>query len=164
MPLPPMAKRRLQAQLAVKTETGAVFHGPRIRLLEAIDKHGSIAQAARRIPMSYKAAWDALDDLNHLGDFPGIERSISAAAGGGTKLTAHGRKMVAMFRAIEGEYQAAMDHLYSEAAAVPGPDKAAFQRLLRRITLRTSARNQLACTVLRIEAGLVNALVSLGLD
>ena len=49
-----MAKRRLQAHLAVETQSGAVLGGPRIRLLEAVDKYGSISQAARRIPMSYK--------------------------------------------------------------------------------------------------------------
>src|SRR5262245_36278885 len=159
-----MAKRKLQASLEVETESGAVLRGGRIRLLEAIEKYGSISQAARRIPMSYKAAWDALDDLNNLADFPVIERSIGGAGGGGTKLTDYGRKMVAMFRAVEGEYQAAMDHLYREAIALEGADKATFQRLLRRIALRTSARNQFACTVLRIEAGPVNALVFLALD
>ena len=159
-----MAKRRLHARLEVETESGATLGGARIRLLEAIDKYGSISQAARRIPMSYKAAWDALDDLNNLADFPLIERSIGGAGGGGTKLTDYGRSMVAMFHAIEGEYQAAMDHLYSKAAAAEGADKADFQRLLRRITLRTSARNQFACTVQSIEAGPVNALVFLALE
>jgi len=65
-----MAKRRLQARLEVETEAGALLGGARIRLLEAIDKFGSISKAAQRIPMSYKAAWDALDDLNNLADFP----------------------------------------------------------------------------------------------
>ena len=109
--------------------------GPRIRLLEAIDKHGSISQAARHIPMSYKAAWDALDDLNNLADFPVIERSIGGAGGGGTKLTDYGRKLVAMYRAVEDEYQTAMDRLHGEVKSADEADKAAFQRLLRRITL-----------------------------
>ncbi len=159
-----MAKRKLQARLEVQTEAGAVLGGPRIRLLEAIDKYGSISQAARRVPISYKAAWDALDDLNNLADFPVIRRSIGGAGGGGTNLTEYGRKLVAMYRAVEGEYQAAVDHLHGAAAAVDGADVAAFQRLLRRLTLRTSARNQFACTVSRIEKEMVNALVLLALD
>jgi hypothetical protein len=57
--------------------------------------------------MSYKAAWDALDDLNNLADAPVIERSIGGAGGGGSKLTEYGRKLIAMFRAIESEYQVA---------------------------------------------------------
>ncbi len=87
-----------------------------------------------------------------------------APAGEVTKLTDYGRKLVAMYRAIEGEYQTAMDRLQGEATGRDGADKVAFQRLLRRITLRTSARNQFACTVSSVEAGPVNALVFLALD
>jgi len=159
-----MAKRKLQARLEVETEAGAVLGGPRIRLLEAIDKYGSISQAARRIPMSYKAAWDALDDLNNLADFPVIERSIGGAGGGGTQLTGYGRKLIAMFHAVESEYQSAVDKLHSQVVAAERTDKAAFQHLLRRMTLRTSARNQFACSVSRVEVGPVNALVFLSLD
>ncbi len=57
-----------------------------------------------------------------------------------------------MFRAVEGEYQAAMDRLVEEAAGSEGTDKAAFQRLLRRMTLHTSARNQFFGTVSRVVA------------
>ena len=158
-----MAKHRLQAHLEVETEAGAVLGGTRIRLLEAVDKFGSISKAAQRLPMSYKAAWDALDDLNNLADFPVIERNIGGVGGGGTKLTDYGRKLVAMFRAVEEEYQAAMDHLHSETTGSNVEDKAAFQRLLRRITLHTSARNQFSCTFSRIEAGPVSAQVFLAL-
>jgi molybdate transport system regulatory protein len=111
--------------------------------------------------MSYKVAWDALDDLNNLADAPVIERSIGGAGGGGTKLTEYGRKLIAMLRAIESEYQMAMDRL---SGAEDATDQAAFQRLLRRIALRTSARNQCACTVSRIDSGAVNAQVFLTLD
>ena len=159
-----MAKRRLQAHLEVETEAGALLGGARIRLLEAIDKFGSISKAAQRIPMSYKAAWDALDDLNNLADSPVIERSIGGVGGGGTKLTDYGRRLVAMFRAVEDEYQAAMDHLHREGVGSNADDKAAFQRLLRRISLRTSARNQFSCAVSRIEVGPINAQVFLVLD
>jgi len=159
-----MARRRLQTHLEVETNAGAFLGGTRIRLLEAIDKVGSISKAAQRIPMSYKAAWDALDDLNNLADFPVVERSIGGVGGGGTKLTDYGRRLVAMFRAVEDEYQSAMDRLYRESAGSNADDKAAFQRLLRRISLRTSARNQFSCVVSRIELGAVNAQVFLALD
>ena len=158
-----MAKRKLQAHLELETEFGALLGGTRIRLLEAIEKHGSISKAAKHIPMSYKGAWDALEDLNNLADEPVILRSIGGAGGGGTKLTDYGRKLIAMFRAIEGEYQTAMDRLYDEATGSKGMDKAAFQRLLRRITLRTSARNQFYGTVSRVVADSVDAQVFLAI-
>lgn len=159
-----MARRKLRAHLELETEFGALLGGTRIRLLEAIEKHGSISKAAKAIPLSYKAAWDALEELNNLADQPVIERSIGGAGGGGTRLTDYGRKLIAMFRALEGEYQSAMDRLYDEAAAVPDTDKAAFQRMLRRVTLRSSARNQFVGTVSRIVAGPVNAQVFVSLN
>ena len=158
-----MAKRRLQAHLEVETDGGAMLGDTRIRLLEAVDRFGSISKAARHVPMLYKTAWDALDDLDNLADHPVIERSTGGVGGGGTKLTDYGRKLVGMFRAVEGEYQSAIDVL--ETTSAPGAlDKAAFQRLLRRVTLRTSARNQFACTVTRVESGAVSAEVFLSLD
>jgi len=154
-----MAKRKLRAHLELETEFGAVLGGARIRLLEAIDKLGSISKAAKSIPMSYKAAWDALEDLNNLADQPVIERSVGGSGGGGTRLTDYGRKLIAMFRVLEGEYQSAMDRLYDEASGTTATDKAAFQRLLRRVTLRSSARNQFVGQVSRIVVGPVEATV-----
>jgi molybdenum-dependent DNA-binding transcriptional regulator ModE len=83
-----MAKRRLEARLEIETEAGAVLGGARIRLLEAVDKFGSISKAAQRIPMSYKAAWDALDDLNNLAG--GMPMRLGAAAAAGCAPTAFG--------------------------------------------------------------------------
>jgi len=52
--------------LSVNTEVGAFLGDTRIRLLEAIGRLGSISRAAKAVPMSYKAAWDALDAMNNL--------------------------------------------------------------------------------------------------
>ena len=66
---------RLRGTLGVDTEFGSFLGDTRIRLLEAIDKHGSITQAAKAVPLSYKAAWDAIDAMNNLADQPLVLRS-----------------------------------------------------------------------------------------
>jgi molybdate transport system regulatory protein len=66
----------MRARLEVETCRGATLGNARIRLLEAVDRLGSISKAARLLPMSYKTAWDALDDLDNLADHPVVERSI----------------------------------------------------------------------------------------
>ena len=58
---------RFTAQISLRTAFGSLIGDTRIRLLEAIGRTGSIAQAARQMPLSYKAAWDAVDDMNNLG-------------------------------------------------------------------------------------------------
>ena len=59
---------RLRGKLEVDTELGAFLGDTRIRLLEAIAQHGSISQAAKAVPLSYKAAWDAIDTMNNLAE------------------------------------------------------------------------------------------------
>ena len=57
--------------------------------------------AGRLIPLSYKAAWDAVDAMNNMADSPLVERSVGNRQGGGTTLTHYGRQMVALYRAME---------------------------------------------------------------
>ncbi|HET9817839.1 MAG TPA: hypothetical protein VFP92_01570 [Rhodanobacteraceae bacterium] len=61
----------------------------RIALLERIAASGSISQAARDVGMSYKAAWDAMDNL---AAGPLVARKVGGRHGGGTQPTARGLK------------------------------------------------------------------------
>lgn len=155
---------RLTGHLEVSTDRGAYLGDTRVRLLEAIDAHGSISKAAKHVPLSYKAAWDAVDAMNNLADRPLVERSTGGRDGGGTRLTEHGRRVVAMYRAVEAEYQQALDRLAPRFAQAPGGDVASFQRLLRRMSMRTSARNQFVGTVSGLRAGPVDVEVLVRLD
>ena len=155
---------RLVGKLEVSTDVGTFLGDTRIRLLEAIDQYGSISQAAKHVPLSYKAAWDAVDAMNNLADQPLVERSTGGKHGGGTLLTEHGRKVVSLYRAVEAEYQMALDRLMAQWGAVESGDVHAFQQLLRRMAMRTSARNQLACTVVGLREGEVDYEVYLKLD
>lgn len=150
---------RLTGRLEVSTGQGVFLGHTRVRLLQAIDQHGSISQAAPQVPLSYKAAWDAVDAMNSLADQPLVHRSAGGRAGGGTVLTEHGRRLVAMYHAVHAQYQAALDALAGQFASTPVGDVQAFQRLLRRSTLRTSARNQFSGTVTALDAGPVEVAV-----
>ncbi len=163
--MPPTPRRpRLTGHLEVSTDLGAFLGDTRVRLLEAIAEHGSISQAAKHVPLSYKAAWDAVDAMNNLADQPLVLRSTGGRAGGGTLLTEHGRRVVAMYRAVEAEYQQALDRLAGQFADAPGGDMPAFQRLLRRMSVRTSARNQFVGTVCGLRDGPVDFEVLVRLD
>ena len=161
---PRHAAPRLTGHLEVSTDLGAFLGDTRVRLLEQIDRHGSISQAAKHVPLSYKAAWDAVDAMNNLADQPLVERSTGGRAGGGTRLTDHGRRVVAMYRAVQAEYQAALDRLAERFATEPGGDVPAFRRLLRRMTVRTSARNQFAGRVAGLRESAVDFEVLVHVD
>jgi molybdate transport system regulatory protein len=130
----------LTGHITLETAAGGVLSDSRIRLLEAIDRIGSLNRAAGEVPLSYKAAWDALESMNRLAPEPLVQRSAGGSGGGGTRLTDYGRRLVALYRALELAQQDLLARLPAELPATT--DVVALRTLLRRLTLRSSARNQ----------------------
>src|ERR1700689_812301 len=78
--------------------------GPgKIRLLEAIEKTGSISQAGRALGMSYRRAWLLVDDMNHCFRAPVVATQPGGVRGGGAALTQLGRELIETYRAIEAQ-------------------------------------------------------------
>jgi molybdate transport system regulatory protein len=150
-----------KGSLALETPLGAVLSDSRIRLLEAIEQRGSLNRAARDVPLSYKAAWDALDTMNNLAPEPLVERSTGGAGGGGTKLTDYARRLIALYRAMESSQQDILDQFKTMPAAGDAP---ALRTLIRRMAMKTSARNQFAAHVsgLADRGGLIDVSLALG--
>lgn len=130
----------------------------RIGLLRAIDTHGSISAAARALGMSYKAAWDAVDAMNNLAGTPLVIRETGGKGGGGTRLTEDGRALVATFSLVE---QAHQRFVADASRALDG--KLDQLTLIRRLGMKTSARNQFHGTVAAIHRGAVNDEIELSL-
>lgn len=154
----------LFGQVTLETRIGVFLGDTRIRLLEAIDRHGSITQAAKSLPLSYKAAWDAVEDMNNLGEEPLVERSVGGAHGGGTKLTGYGKRMVAFYRAMEEGYREMLLQGAVGLGEAGAQDIEQFRRLMRRMAMKTSARNQFVGPVVGLRDGTVNVEVRLRLD
>lgn len=74
-------------------------------LLDAIAAEGSISGAGRRMGMSYRRAWQLVDQMNRCWAAPLVETSPGSARGGGARLTGEGEAVLAEFRAL----QAALD-------------------------------------------------------
>lgn len=154
---------KLTGKLLIDTAMGSFLGDKRIRLLEAIDKSGSISQAAKAVPVSYKAAWDAVDDMNNVAPEPLVHRSAGGRHGGGTELTAFARRLIAFYRALEKESQLALEKLTSNLEQSGVCDVDDFRQVLRRMSMKTSARNQFAGPVVSIKEGVVDAEVTLRL-
>jgi molybdate transport system regulatory protein len=91
--------------------------GPgKIELLEQIAAFGSISAAARRMDMSYKRAWDLVEEMNRIFGKPVVAAQTGGKKGGGAQLTTVGHAIVSRFRAIE-----------RAAAAVAEPHMKALQ-------------------------------------
>jgi molybdate transport system regulatory protein len=138
----------------------------RIALLAAIGETGSITGAAKAVGMSYKGAWDAIDAMNNLAGVPLVERATGGKGGGGTTLTPRAQRLIDTWRAIEREHQRFLERAAAAASGLGGGGAQAFDSdwaLLRRFSLRTSARNQLYGTVAAIVRGEVNDEISITL-
>lgn len=87
--------------------------GPgKIELLEQIASLGSIAAAGRAMGMSYRRAWELVEELNGVFGKPVVARQTGGKHGGGATLTPLGLALVTRFRAIErAAAQAAEIHL-----------------------------------------------------
>jgi molybdate transport system regulatory protein len=82
--------------------------GPgKIRLLEAIDRTGSISQAGRTLGMSYRRAWLLIDDMNQCFQDAVVSARPGGSQGGGAVLTEFGAGLVRDYRAIETAAEAA---------------------------------------------------------
>jgi molybdate transport system regulatory protein len=83
--------------------------GPgKIVLLENIRKLGSISGAGRAMDMSYKRAWDLVDEINRICRQAAVERQTGGKNGGGAALTPFGVSLVARYRKIEREAASAV--------------------------------------------------------
>ncbi len=132
--------------------------GDRIRLLEKIDELGSITKAAKDVGISYKTAWDVINMINNLAEKPLVDRLTGGKGGGGTSLTAEGKKVIKQYKTIQEEHQKFLSNLEDRLGDTEG-----LYQFLRRISMKVSARNTFAGSVTAITQGAVNAEVTLSL-
>lgn len=155
---------RMIGRFGVDLASGNFLGDTRIRLLEAIERSGSISQAAKLVPLSYKAAWDAVDAMNNLAEQPLVERAVGGRHGGGTLLTDYGRRVVAAYRAMETEYQQMLDRVSAGLADPETSDAHSLHRLVRSVSVTSSARNQFMGPVMSLRAGEVSYEVGIRVD
>lgn len=125
----------------------------RIALLQHIAEQGSITRAAKSAGLSYKAAWDAIDELNNLAQQPLVERSIGGKGGGGAKLSEEGLRVLRLYQRLQA----------LQAQVLEAAEHTSDLDLIGRLMLRTSARNQLHGKVQRIESQGRNDAIHLAL-
>ncbi|GBG14665.1 molybdate transport system regulatory protein [Novimethylophilus kurashikiensis] len=149
---------KVMGSLALGKDEQHVLSDKRIALLEHIAQCGSITQAAKAAGLSYKGAWDAVDAMNSMFDEPLVATATGGKGGGGTQLTGLGVRMVDAYRALRREQKR-----FLEAASSGIADFDNVYQLIRRLSVKTSARNQFFGKVTAIKKGPVNIEVELTL-
>ncbi|WP_432463114.1 TOBE domain-containing protein [Agarivorans sp. QJM3NY_33] len=157
----------LLGKIKLCSELGPFLSDSRIRLLDGIQQHGSLSAAARALPMSYKAAWDALDAMNNLSEKALVIKQSGGKNGGGSVLTEYAKRLIALHKALELEYQQAFEQLkpqLSQPLKISNHEVAHFRQLMRRLSFRSSARNQLFGQVEAIQLGQVNSVIKIAVS
>lgn len=76
--------------------------GPgKAELLEAIQRTGSISQAAKSMNMSYRRAWQLVDTMNQCFTSALVETQTGGTHGGGAVVTSLGQQILQSFREME---------------------------------------------------------------
>lgn len=101
---------------------GEIVMGPgKAELLAHIVETRSLSESAKRMKMSYMKAWLLVQTMNRSYNKPLVQAERGGRAGGGARLTAHGRRVLSSYREME----------VLSLAAIQGPWKK-LRRMLKR--------------------------------
>lgn len=118
-----MKKLGYRLSIRIYLPSGLRIGPGKISLLEAIEATGSISGAARLLKMSYKRAWDLLEELNRNFSDPVVATMQGGSHGGGAQLTQSGKHLIEHYRNLErASYETGKPYLHAikqmEAPAV----------------------------------------------
>jgi molybdate transport system regulatory protein len=90
----------LKVRVWVERDGRKVLGRGRVELLGLIDRHHSIASAAKQMNMSYRRAWSLVRDINEAAGEPLVEVTTGGPGGGGAMLTPRGKKAVVYYERL----------------------------------------------------------------
>jgi len=92
---------KIKSKFWIEVDGKPVFGRGKSSLLEAIEKCGSINQAAKLSNMSFRKAWSCLNAMEERLWVKLIERQTGGKDGGGTILTKDARTILRKYRDVE---------------------------------------------------------------
>lgn len=123
---------------------GNLFADPRrISLLKQVRATGSISQGAKLAGISYKSAWDAINEMNQLSEETIVDRATGGKGGGGATLTRYGERLLQLYDLLAQIQQKAFDVLKEDNLPLDS-----LLAAISRFSLQTSARNQFFGTII----------------
>lgn len=103
----PSATRQLKIKAQVMLGDDIALGPGKAELLEWVDRVGSISAAAKGMGLSYRRAWLMVDTVNRCFAAPLVATAHGGARGGGAQLTDDGRAVLADYRRLEADLDAA---------------------------------------------------------
>jgi len=96
-----MENLKIKGRIWIETESGLKIGIGRARLLEQINEHGSITEAAKVLKIPYRKAWEIVKDMNANASEDLVIKEVGGKSGGKSSLTGYGRKILQKFKIAE---------------------------------------------------------------
>ena len=130
----------------------------RLQLLAKIAALGSLSAAAKACGMSYKGAWQAIEAMNIAAEKPLVTAQKGGSGGGGMVLTPAGEALLMAYQLFSQQ----MQHWMRELEAL-SPGVLTQLDIMRKVSMKTSARNLFHGSITHIQTGPVNCEVILAI-
>lgn len=148
----------LHALLTLSLGDKSFANPRRISLLKQVANTGSISQGAKLAGISYKAAWDAINEMNTTMPEPVVCSEKGGKGGGGAKLTEFGERLLKVYSITSQVQEMALAALLDESV-----DMHSLLDVMAHFSLNTSARNQLTARINGIDSFGLNDKISVTL-
>ncbi len=98
-------KLNVDGRIWISTPEGKFVGKGRIELMEKIKEFGSIRQAAAAMQMSYRQAWQLIDDMNTKAKTPLVLSQRGGKGGGNATVTEKGEAIITLFNSFNQQFQ-----------------------------------------------------------
>lgn len=132
----------------IERQGQAVLGDGRAELLAAIDSERSITKAAKAAGMSYRRAWNLIQEMNEAAGEPLVEAAVGGPQGGGARLTPHGRLALEVYGKVRSSMMEAAAGSLGQAIR-PGERVSGCIHLAAAISLQEAVGQILAEFTLR---------------
>lgn len=104
----------IRSKLWIEVDGEPVFGRGRRFLLQAIDSHGSINQAAKEVGISFRKAWSHIKAMEERLGMKLVDRQAGGKNGGGAALTGDARMFLKNFEAMEEGIREIVDERFKK--------------------------------------------------
>ncbi|HPQ08787.1 MAG TPA: LysR family transcriptional regulator [Bacteroidia bacterium] len=98
-------KYKIRIRIWIDETNGSFLGTGRVLLLEKIKETGSITNAAKEMKMSYRQAWQLVEDMNKQAKTELVRKILGGKKGSRSELTDEGERVIKEFRRLEKEIE-----------------------------------------------------------
>ena len=109
-----MPNSRLKMHIRILLEDEIAFGPGKADLLEAIQRTGSISQAAKSMNMSYRRAWQLVETMNQSFQSRLVETQTGGTHAGGAVVTEFGHHILNKLREMEKTAMSSIAHEFEQ--------------------------------------------------